>query len=583
MTDGSQPSLTRRQILTGVAALGVGAGLGGSLTACGQGTTSGKRAQTLYIAGFQWSPPTNFNPLNPNAAWPSTENNMQLLYEALFGFDLLDGSLKPHLGTSIQAPDTKTLVVKLQPAAKWQDGKPVTADDVVYTFELAKTHPEVPYASFWEFVSKVTATDAHTVTFTLPAKNPNPGMVKSLIAQNYILPAHLWRGIEAKHKQISEYTNTKPVGSGPYKLQNYNSSQLSYVRDDGYWGKAVRGKLAAPKYIVHPIFKDNSAGNLAFERDEVDVMQQFTPQIWKMWQDKHEPIGTWYDKVPYQVPGSIPMLVINTKRPGLDDPRVRRALAYSIDYARIANDAMSKYSIPANSSLILPKGAEAKYFDQSNVDAHGWKYDPSEARRILENELHAKKGSDGIYQLPDGTKLGGWTLQTPTGWSDWQTGCQVVSENGKSAGFGISTQFPQQAQVTTAIQNGNFDLGVWSVAGVDPSSPWHRFRDVLDIRGVPKPGSSAFYNYGRFSNSQVASLLDAAATQSGATAKATYGKLDQIFMANAPMIPLMYRPLDFYEYNKSTWTGFPDSAHPTGSPQFSGAGVDWLYELKSAQ
>jgi peptide/nickel transport system substrate-binding protein len=586
MAPESQSSPSRRQVLGGIAAIGVGVTVGGGLlTACGGGTASGgKRAQQLFVAGFQWSPPTTFNPLDPNAAWPTAENNMQLLYEALFGFDLLHGSLKPILGKDLTTPDDKTIVVTLQPDAKWQDGQPVTADDVVFTFGLGKTHPEVPFSSFWQYVKTLDATDTHTVTFGLDPKQPNPGMVKALICQNYILPKHLWTDIEAQNKTITKYTNLKPVGSGPYKLQNYNSSQLNYTRDDNYWGKSVHdGKLPAPKYIVHPIFKDNAAGNLAFERGEVDVMQQFTPEIWKMWQDKHEPVATWYDKVPYQVPGSIPMLVMNTTKKGLNNPKVRLALAYSIDYARIAETAMSKYSVPANSSVILPQGAESQYFDKDNVAKNGWKYDPAKAKDILENELHATKGSDGVYKLPDGTRLGPWTAQTPTGWSDWQTALQVVSENAKAAGFDISTQFPQAAETTTNVQNGNFDLACWYVTGVSASSPWQRFRDVLDNRGVPAPGQSAFYNYGRFNNAQVPALLDSAATLSGAQAKSVFTQLDTIFMQNVPMIPLMYRPLDFYEFNKTTWSGFPTNASPTAPPQFSGAGVYWLYGLSSTK
>src|SRR2546428_8484722 len=119
--------LTRRQVIVG-AALGAGALAGGStLTGCspshGGGKPSHVRHQTLFIAGWQWSTPTNFNPLNPTAAFPAALDQMQLLYEALFGFDIRDGSLKPHLAQSLDMPDEKTIVVKLQPAAMWQDGQ----------------------------------------------------------------------------------------------------------------------------------------------------------------------------------------------------------------------------------------------------------------------------------------------------------------------------------------------------------------------------------------------------------------------------------------------------------------------------
>jgi peptide/nickel transport system substrate-binding protein len=578
----AQPN--RRQVIAGAALLGAGATVGsGFLSACSSAKKSSApsaRQQTLFIAGWQWGPPPNFNPLNPTAGFPTQFNQMQLIYESLFAFDLRDSSLKPQLGASLDMPDGKTIVVKLQPDAKWSDGQPVTADDVVFTFEVAKRHTEVPYAAAWEYLSAVTKTDDKTVTFALNPQRTNPGMTKTNLAQVYILPQHLWSTIESQNAKIVEYPNDKPIGSGPYKLDSYNAQQLVWVRDDNYWGKTLRGKLPVPKKIVHPIFKDNAAGNLAFERGEVDVMQQFTPQIWKMWQDKKLPVGTWYDKAPYYIPGGMPMLVMNTTKKGLGDARVRRALAFAIDYARIASQAMSEYSDPAQSSLILPKGADAQYFDAANVATNGWKHDPAKATQILEQELGAKKGSDGIYKLPDGTRLGPWKVQTPNGWSDWQTAVQVVVESAKTAGFDLKADFPEANTLTPNVQTANFDLAVWYIgAQTTPGTPWQRYRDVMDARGVAAAGKSAFYNYGRFSNAEVPALLDKAATATGDTLKTTLQQLDTIFMQNAPMIPLMYRPLDFFEYNGSVWKGFPTEKNPTAPPTFSGAGVLWLYDI----
>jgi peptide/nickel transport system substrate-binding protein len=377
-----------------------------------------------------------------------------------------------------------------------------------------------------------------------------------------ILPKHLWTGYESQNAKIVEFTNMQPVGSGPYKVDSANATQVKYVRDDNYWGKSWRGKLPAPKWIVHPIFKDNAAGDLAFERNEVDVSQQFTPQIWKMWQDKKLAVHTWFDKPPYHLPGSIPMLVINTTK--IKSPQVRRALAHAIDYARIASTAMSQYSDPAKSSVIIPGGSEQQYFDADNVAKNGWTYDAAKAKTLLQQA---------------GGLSGSFTVQTPSGWSDWQAALQIVVENFKALGLNVSANFPQAPQVTTAVQNGNFDFAIWYVAGASAGAPWQRFRDVLDSRGVAPVGQSAFYNYGRFSSPQVGSLLDQAAGATGAQAKALFTQLDTIFMQNAPMIPLMYRPLDFFEANEKTWTGFPSSATNTAAPQLSGAGMDWFYQI----
>ena len=141
-------------------------------------------------------------------------------------------------------------------------------------------------------------------------------------------------------------------------------------------------------------------------------------------------------------------------------------------------------SRPTPASLFRT-GYESKFYDAAAVQAEGWKFDPAKAKDILENDLKAKKGSDGIYELPDGTKFGGWKLITPTGWTDWNTACEIVAKSVKEVGIDISTEFPQAPTAISRWQNGDFDLCMNSYTGVNPASPWIRFRDALDDRGVP--------------------------------------------------------------------------------------------------
>ena len=539
------------------------------------------RNETLYIAGLQWQTPVNFNPLNSNPDWPGMGNHL-LTYETLFAFNQLTGALDPLLAKTLTAVDPATMQVTLQDGTMWQDGQPLTADDVVYTYNLAKTQTDVNFSTLFDYVSDITATDAKTLKVTLNPKQINPGFVKNFFTQIKILPKHIWQAREASGK-LSQFVDIAPVGSGPYKLLNYSPERIALVRDDNYWGKAVFG-VPAPKYVVHPIFKTNDVGNLAFQNGEVDLMQQFTPQIWKMWQDAKAPVGTWFDKAPYYIAGSIPMLVINVQKKGLDNPLVRRALAYSINYPLIAKTAMSEYSIPANSSLIIPGGGENALFNADAVKANGWTYDPAKAKDILENQLKAKKGADGIYVLPDGTRLGPWSARTPNGWTDWQTAINIVVQNAKAAGIELKEDYPDAPVVTSKIQNGYFDLNLWYIAGASAASTWQRYRDMLDSRGVPAAGKTAFWDYGRFSDPTVAALLDKAGQAADpTTVKDVYAQLDNIFMDNIPGIPLMYRPQEFYEFNQKYWTGFPTAANPTAPPMFSGAGVELLYKIKPVQ
>jgi peptide/nickel transport system substrate-binding protein len=578
---------SRRSFLT-IGGLAVsGAVLGVGATGCGTAQTGNKSSsegkgragaagETLFVAGFQWGPPKSFNPLAASPDWPTAGGQSQLIYESLLRFNILDGSLHPGLAKELQQPDPNTMRLPLQEGTKWSDGSDLTADDVVFTFQLGKT-ASVNFATVWEYIDSVTAPDPRTVEFKLKAKPFNPGLVKNYLASVLIVPKAVFSKV-APDKIPSE-TNLKPVGSGPFLLDKYDQTQVNLKRNDNYWGKNAFGTPPMTT-INHPIFKSNQDGDLKLESGEIDASQQFTAQIWKMW-ESGKPVSTWMKKKPYHVPGNLPLLIFGLNKKGLNNLKVRQAIAYGINYPNIATTAMSDYSDPAQASLIVPSGYEQKFFDAAAVQAEGWKYDKAKAIQILEQELQAKKGSDGIYVLPDGTKLGGWKLITPTGWTDWNTACEIVAKSAQEIGIGITTEFPQFPTMFSRLQNGNFDLAMYSYTGVNPASPWIRFRDAMDNRGVPAAGKTAFWNYNRFSNPQVPALLDAAAAaKNDEEAKAAYKQLDTIYRANVPVVPLMYRPLEFYEFNQNNWTNFPTEENPYAPPMWQGAGIQWLFKIK---
>jgi peptide/nickel transport system substrate-binding protein len=579
---------SRREFLRDTGLAGAGLAFGGPLlAACGTsstGSTTGiaksggkpDRSNSLFIAGFQWGPATNFNPLGPNSSWPSQQGSgHQHLYETLFGFDVLAGDIKGILAKNISYPDSSTFVITLNSGTHWSDGKALTADDVVYTLQLAKTHTTLNYAQFWQYVTDVTKKDAQTIQISLNKDTLNAGQVRHFLSQIYILPQHIWSSRESQ--DLLQFVDLNPVGSGPYKVYDYNAQRVALQRDDSYWGKGVFG-TPAPAFIVHPIFKDNDAANLAFQTGDIDFSQTFLPQIWQLWQDKKLPVATWFKDAPYHLPGQIPMIFLNIHRPGLDNVKVRQALAYAINYAQIAETAMSRYSVSVNASLILPQGGEQKFYDTTGVSSNGWKYDMAKATQILDSI--GKKGGDGIYVLADGTRLGPWKAQCPYGWTDWMTSLQGVSTSAKAVGIDIATDFPEQPQDIAALQNGNFDIAMYSATGADPSAPWARFHDVLDARGVPGSGQTAFWNYNRFSNSSVPSLLDKTAAASQSDQTALFAQLDDLWRQNIPTIPLEYRPLEFFEHHDVKWTGFPSSTNPGAPPTTAGAGIKWLYQIR---
>src|SRR5687768_2550008 len=238
------PSRRRFLTLTGLALGGAALGLGTS--ACGTAQTgssagqakgrAGAAGETLFVAGFQWGPPKSFNPLAAAPDWPTNVqagNQSQFIYETLLRFNLLDGSLSPGLAKELQQPDDNTFVLPLQDGTKWSDGSDLTADDVVFTFELGKT-ASVRYSTVWQYIDSVTATDPRTVEVKLKSKPYNPGIVKNNLAFTFIVPKAIFGSIAPD--KIPAEPNLKPIGSGPYLVDKYDQTQVQLKRNDNYWG-----------------------------------------------------------------------------------------------------------------------------------------------------------------------------------------------------------------------------------------------------------------------------------------------------------------------------------------------------------
>ncbi len=138
--------------------------------------------------------------------------------------------------------------------------------------------------------------------------------------------------------------------------------------------------------------------------------------------------------------------------------------------------------------------------------------------------------------------------------------------------------------MTTSVANGDFDMCCWYVSGTNPATPWQRFSDVMSNVELAPLGQTAFRNYGRWTNDQVNDLLEAAAAApDDGSKKQALTALDDVYRQQAPAIPLMYRPDEFFEFNASNWTNFPTQANDYAPPMFRGAGNDWLFKIKKIE
>ncbi len=351
---------------------------------------AGATADSLLIAGFQWGAPATFNPLSPTAAWPAAANVMQIVYESLLRWNILTGEIMPGLAKEYKVDGTNSVTLTLQDGITFSDGSPCTAKDVVATYELGKKNKGISIASFWQLADSIEATDDKTVVVKVNQKTKNVGNVLRMLTETYILPSSVFSGIA--DDKLPTAIIDKPIGTGPFTLSKADQTQVVLAINENYWGKTFYGGLPVMKQIIHPIFKSNEDGNIKFQAGELDIMQQFVSQIWKMWEGG-KPVGTFLKSKPYFVPGSMPMLLMNTTKKGLDNAgRAQGHRQSAIDYASIAETAMSGYSDAVQASLILPTGAEGKFFNKSDAEANGWKYDAGRCRE----DPHRRRRHQGL-------------------------------------------------------------------------------------------------------------------------------------------------------------------------------------------
>lgn len=285
--------------------------------------TSTPRNETLYFAGQQWGTINDWNPLSSNSNNGLGINqsgvSRDTVYETLFMYNMLDGKLYGLLGKDYAWNDDQTeLTVHLNPDAKWNDGTQVTAEDVKYTFDTHVKYQSGVGSDFSIYIDSVDAPDAETIVFHSKlgddGKPLNPLKVIEFIPKVYIMQKAYLQTVEERNNNDANAIKTDAmedcVSSGPYKRFYNDDQKVILKRDDNYWGQAdsMWGKLPAPKYLAHVIYKDNAAGTVALKNGDVDVAQMFVENVQNLWLEDNLPISTYMDEAPYGICAAMPTI-----------------------------------------------------------------------------------------------------------------------------------------------------------------------------------------------------------------------------------------------------------------------------------
>ena len=548
------------------------------------------RSETLYVGGFDWAPPSTFNPLDYDPNFP-IDGNVRLMYETLVTYNQLNGELEPLLADSFQQSND-AITVHLDDRAKWNDGEPVTVDDVLFSFYVDSILP-TPRHGNWNYIKSITADKNNNIVFTLKADNRNPLIILNAIAETSILPkkvfgpivlAAVTDGAYDMSKVTAFKNDTSPVVSGPYGLKTFSPDKIVLERNDNYWGNVKHnGNKPAPKFIIHSLYNGNNHFNSAMVKGNLDVSSIFLPRIWDKAKDS---IRAWSRNEPYHQPGSITTLLIAHQSKPFDDIAFRRALAHSINFEKIKARAISNYTPAMQSGFILPFGFEGKFFNKEDSEKYGYQFDLDTARSILKAAGYSWN-AEGALLSPSGEAIRTIKLECPQGWTDWEDAIKVVVETFQELGIPAEEHFVDYGIWDKDLRQGTFDLAMKTqTAELSAATPWTRFEQVMGRVGFKPVGEDAFSNQGRFSNEAANKLLDKIPTiRNEAELAAAYRELNKIFMETIPVLPVMYRPTQYYQFSTKHWTNFPTEENPYAPPQhlIVAAGVKALWEIKAVK
>lgn len=563
------------------------------------------REETLYFAGQQWGAVNSWNIVGTNqnnamAIAGGAGGYRTTMFETLFMFNPLTGEKTGLLADSYEwNEDLTEMTVSLKDAAHWSDGTPVTAADVVATWDVGVLTNNGVGAGNKAYIAGIEATGDKTFVIksvlTKDGQPVNPLKIEDFICGTPIAQAAWIKTLcdrcDNDPTKILNDAGEDVVWSGPYTKYYTDDQKVVLIRDDNYWGadESMWGKLPVPKYLAHVIYADNAAGELALKAGEVDVCQQFIGNIQNLWLEDDLPISTYYDEAPYGVCLTMPTAWYNMNIPVIaENTALRKAIAMATDYEAIIANAMTNQSptfadVPR--SLMNPTDGEQALYDHEAVKDLQWAgNDIDGANKLLDEAGLLDSDGDGWREY-NGEKI---TLNAvcPNGWSDWQAAMQIVAAAGDKIGISIEPEYPEwdimQTRFTDPTQT-EYAIFMWSPDAAAPSMPWGRCNQFLSSQFVGLQNNWSG-NWGQYVNEEADKILaEIPLTTDHDELVKLYTELVKIYLTDVPSFALMYRPSVFHAVNESVWTNFPTGDDGRNIPPMDctdGYGIAALYDLE---
>jgi peptide/nickel transport system substrate-binding protein len=489
-----------------------------------------------------------------------------LMWEPLMYFGIYKNEFIPWLADSMEyTNDTFTkLEIKLNPEAKWSDGKPVTSADVVYTFEGQIKHETLPYhTQFEDLVESVTAPDDLTVEVTFKA--PAPRFKFEVLTEKFdtgipIVPAGY---LSAQEDPTQAPGRDEIPHSGPYDIVAWNTNQKIFdLRPD--WWAVKAGRIAEPavKRVVVVNVLNQPVDTVAqrIVNNEFDSSVDMRAQIIGNILQQNPDVQSWTgDESPYGYLDWWPnSLWMNTQLAPFDDPNVRKAISLAVNRELIDEILYEGAKIATIYPFPLYPNLQA-FADSPEVKAEEAKYepgkfDPEESARLMEAAGFTMNG-DGLWEKS------GETLDATIQAFENIHGdiAPVLAEMLRNAGFDANVNFGTDAYQNMVDGKAGLYMFGHGASLFDPFEALNLFHGKYSS-GI---GSSAGNNrFSRYSNPEYDAILDSISALDSSDPKFIAGAAQALGIywrdtIDVPVIQWLHR----IPYNNHYWTNWPSATN----------------------
>ena len=548
--------MRRTKILAAGAAIGLAATVAGCSSTQHTGGSGGSNASgntvpalsanlkaggTVTIAnetGATWI--CQFNPLTTN----QQEAN-GYLYESLLYINPLQSSATPTpmLATSYAWNSTDTqLTFDIRSGVKWSDGTAFSAQDVAYTFNLVKQYSSLDTFALWSAPSGggagLTSATASGSKVTLNFSANASVFFYDVANMMPIVPQHIWSTVG----NPTNYTDTKPVGTGPFVVSSCGADNIKYTANKSYW----MPNEPHVQTINYPAYLSNDPANNDLASGKANWGGQYIPSINSFYLSKSANFHTW------SPPVANVSLIPNTAQGPTANLAVRQAIAYALNRAQVAAIGEQGEEPAANQTGIVTPTFNA-FLNSSALTSSGY------SSQNLTKAASALK--DAGYSTSHPLSL---TVKTITGYTDWDADLQVIKQ--ELAGIGINITVLDEADntFTSDLQNGNFQVIMYGPpAG---PTPYYELHLMLDSANAQAIGSAAQGDYGRYKNTAVDAAFGQYAAATSASAQQQALETVETYMLNdVPLIPVV-ESVDWFQYSTAELQGFPSAADAYAQP-----------------